>query len=138
MISFATVVDDLQRNSLLEYFLIDSVFEPIVQLLASPADRELHGDSAVLLLTLLISYRKYDNINPYIVKLSILDDELVLNVKLFCRNDFYPNNLQGYSHVISAKLTEKNVRYQNKLAESESKGMLSTVTNLASLSDCLQ
>lgn len=53
--------------------------------------RNRHGHDAVLLLTLLVNYRKYESANPYIVKLSILDDELALN---------------GYGQAISSSLTE--------------------------------
>lgn len=55
------------------------------------AARNRHGHDAVLLLTLLVNYRKYESANPYIVKLSILDDELALN---------------GYGQAISSSLTE--------------------------------
>lgn len=53
--------------------------------------RNHHGHDAMLLLTLLVNYRKHERANPYIVKLSILDDELATN---------------GYGQVISSSLME--------------------------------
>jgi hypothetical protein len=56
----------------------NSMFEALIQIISSSSGRALLGSDALLLLTILLQYQKYDSENPYIVKLSILDDEMAL------------------------------------------------------------
>ncbi|PZC72715.1 hypothetical protein B5X24_HaOG210694 [Helicoverpa armigera] len=51
----------------------------------------LSGYDVVMLLMFLVNYKKQESANPYVVKLSILDDELALN---------------GYGQVITAALND--------------------------------
>ena len=59
--------------------------------------RAQHGHNAVLLLTILVQFRKNDSTNPYKVKLSILDKELALH---------------GYGHVITTSLRTYTTAYE--------------------------
>ena len=92
----ATATDNISQNTLLEYILINSVFEALIQILGNGALRQILGHETVLVLTLFVQYRKYESANQYIVKLSILDDELALT---------------GYAQVVHNALYDFNRSY---------------------------
>lgn len=91
------------------------MFECLMHLLCNTTTRQIHGHNVVLLLTLLVNYRKHETANPYIVKLSILDDELALN---------------GYGQVITASLTDFCRQYNAQHAEAQNASWLSSLTNM--------
>lgn len=95
--------------------MITSMFESLMQLLNDSSTRQKHGHDVVILLTILVNYRKYDASNPYIVKLSILDDELALN---------------GYSQVITASLGEFCKQFNMQQSEVQNASWLSSLTNI--------
>lgn len=108
-----TAADNVSQNTIVEYLMINSVFESIVKILASPVGRQQHGYEAIMLLTLLVNYRKYEASNPYIVKLSILDDDLALN---------------GLGCIISDVLTDFNRKYTMK--SEQPVGILSSISSI--------
>ncbi|XP_032806237.1 armadillo-like helical domain-containing protein 3 [Petromyzon marinus] len=114
LLCLVTVTDNISQNTILEYIMINSIFEAIVQILSSEPSRKQLGHDAVVLLALLVNYRKNESANPYIVKLSILDDEMALN---------------GEGLVISRALTEYNRQYKAKEEEHQG-GIFSAITNM--------
>ncbi|KAL0270068.1 UNVERIFIED_CONTAM: hypothetical protein PYX00_007600 [Menopon gallinae] len=115
LLVLVTASENVSQNTILEYMMITSIFEPLVQLLKVSSSRVQHGHDAVLTLTLLANYRKHEAANPYIVKLSILDDELSLN---------------GYGQVITSSLTEFCRHFLAQHAEPHAAGWLSSITNI--------
>ncbi|XP_048464728.1 armadillo-like helical domain-containing protein 3 isoform X2 [Rhincodon typus] len=114
LLCLVTVTDNISQNTILEYVMINSIFEAILQILSVASSRGQHGYDTVVLLALLVNYRKYESVNPYIVKLSIVDDETTLN---------------GMGLVISQALTEYNRQYKDKEEENQG-GFLSAITNM--------
>lgn len=114
LLIITTGMDNLNQNTLLEYVMVNGVFESLIQLLRSTSSRNRHGNDSVLLLTLLVNYRKHESANPHIVKLSILDDELALN---------------GYGQVISSSLTDFCRLFVQQKAEVQT-SWLSSLTSM--------
>uniref|UniRef100_UPI00358F3512 armadillo-like helical domain-containing protein 3 isoform X1 n=1 Tax=Myxine glutinosa TaxID=7769 RepID=UPI00358F3512 len=114
LLCLITVTGNISQNTILEYIMINSIFEAIVQILSSAQIQQHLGYDAVVLLALLVNYRKYESANPYIVKLSILDDEMALN---------------GMGLVLSRTLCEYNRHYKSKEDEAQG-GIFSTITNI--------
>uniref|UniRef100_A0AAY3ZY83 Armadillo-like helical domain-containing protein n=1 Tax=Denticeps clupeoides TaxID=299321 RepID=A0AAY3ZY83_9TELE len=114
LLCLVTVTDNISQNTILEYVMINSIFEAILQILSDVSSRRQHGYDAVVLLALLVNYRKYESVNPYIVKLSILDDEPTLD---------------GMGMVVHQALTEYNRQYKDKEEENQG-GFFSTLTSM--------
>lgn len=114
LLCLVTVTDNISQNTILEYVMINSIFEAILQILSDVSSRGQHGYDAVVLLALLVNYRKYESVNPYIVKLSIVDDEPTLD---------------GMGMVVHQALTEYNRQYKDKEEENQG-GFFSTLTSM--------
>lgn len=108
-------IASINQNTLIEYIMISPLFDCLVKLLCDVPTRQRHGYEVVLIITLLVNYRKYDATNPYVVKLSILDDELALN---------------GYGQVITSSLSEFCNQYNNEHAENQNASWFSSLTNI--------
>ncbi|XP_005106779.1 armadillo-like helical domain-containing protein 3 [Aplysia californica] len=114
MLVLVTATDNISQNTMLEYLLINSLFESLVLILGNWNLRPILGQDAVLLLTLLVQYRKYESANPYVVKLSILDDELALT---------------GYAQIVSHLLSEFNRDYEDQ-SEEPTQGWFSALASM--------
>ena len=105
LLIIATGIDTISKNSILDFLMNETTFEALIHLLSHNENRMNHGHSSVLLLTLLVQYRKHENTNPYIVKLSILDQEL---------------SLLGYGQVITTSLTGFTSEFEAVSSENNS------------------
>nr|CAB3223158.1 UPF0668 protein C10orf76 homolog [Phallusia mammillata] len=117
LLIITTGIDNISQNTFLEYIMMegDGLESALVEMLADPVVRSRHGQDVLLLLTLLVNYRKYESVNPYIMKVSVLDNELALN---------------GLASVISSSLANFNKQFVTKQEETKSSGLFSTITNM--------
>uniref|UniRef100_A0A3Q1C3Q6 Armadillo-like helical domain-containing protein n=1 Tax=Amphiprion ocellaris TaxID=80972 RepID=A0A3Q1C3Q6_AMPOC len=100
---YLQVTDNISQNTILEYVMINSIFEAILQILSDVSSRGQHGYDAVVLLALLVNYRKYESMNPYIVKLSIVDDEPTLDVSMLSQyKDKEEENQGGFFSTLTS------------------------------------
>lgn len=79
LLIIVTGIDNVSQNILIEYLIVHSQFDAFINLLRDSSLRAKHGHDVVILLTILVNYRKHEATNPYVVQLSILADELALN-----------------------------------------------------------
>ncbi|XP_023022641.2 armadillo-like helical domain-containing protein 3 isoform X1 [Leptinotarsa decemlineata] len=110
-----TGIQSINQNILIEYIMISPLFDCLVKLLCDVPTRQRHGYEVVLIITFLVNYRKYHAANPYVVKLSILDDEIALN---------------GYGQVITSSLSEFCNQYNLEHAENQNASWFSSLTNI--------
>jgi len=82
LLALATGSENLSQNTILEYsmsYTSQVLFEALVYILQDPDTRQSLGQFAIQLLTLFVNFSKYEGTNPFVVQLSILDNELALN-----------------------------------------------------------
>merc|ERR1719336_3106853 len=117
LLVLASGSDNISNNTLVEFLMInsDKLFDSLIQLLTQSGLRSRHGRAAVTVLTLLVQYRKYDSSNPYILRLSILDQEL---------------SLHGYSQVVTGSLAEYTAAYEASLADGGGSGWFGAISNM--------
>lgn len=110
-----TGMDNLNQNAIIEHLMSNNLFDQFIRLLNDPDFHNCEfGHDVVLLITLLVNYRKNEGTNPYVVQLSILADEYALN---------------SFGHIISSKLIEFCRQYMLNL-ESHSSSWLSSLSSI--------
>jgi len=81
-----TATDNLNANTLLEYFMIHNIFEALVKIIAEPETSSLAADASAILVV-FCNYAKYEKQNPYLMQLSTVSDRpalLVFGLSFFC------------------------------------------------------
>mmetsp|Transcript_35290 Transcript_35290/g.92285 ORF Transcript_35290/g.92285 Transcript_35290/m.92285 type:complete len:716 (-) Transcript_35290:29-2176(-) len=117
LIIIATANPEIDGNAMLSHFMTTSMFDELVMLLRKE-DRVQHGRHTLLLLGLLLSFRRDDpgTHNPYTEALRKMQD---------------PVSLNAIGAVVSAFLVDRNLEWSSRAVSdgggSASQGMLSGV-----------
>jgi len=77
-----TATDNLNANTLLEYFMIHNIFEALAKVIAEPETSPLATDASAILVV-FCNYAKYEKQNPYLMQLSTVADRPTLLVFSF-------------------------------------------------------
>lgn len=108
----------LTENPLIGHLMSDHLFDALVTASLNLTSRHVLGFKALLLLTLLVNYKSEDCVNPFIVKLSLIQDEVVLN---------------AFAHVICSEICDFNRRFEIKNESAKNSGSLfSSITSMVS------
>lgn len=70
LLVIATGKEDVSDNPLLEFFMITSLFESLIKLLSTTAERQVHGKHYILQIIIILLYNKcfcilYRSVNNY-------------------------------------------------------------------------
>eukprot|EP00116_Pleurobrachia_bachei_P007877 sb/3468139/ len=71
--------DNVSQNTMVEYLMLHSLWYSLCKVLVNPSLRSSLGTHSLSLLAILLNYRKNEYSNPYHIKVSGTDDELLLN-----------------------------------------------------------
>lgn len=116
LLVIATGTDNISQNTFVEYLMTnEELYDTLLELLTDPVTRSRLGNDTVLLLALMVNYRKYEGVNPFVMRLSVLDNELALSC---------------LGSVISLAFASFNKQFIAKQDESKSSGLFSTITNM--------
>ncbi|RDD43523.1 UPF0668 protein C10orf76-like protein [Trichoplax sp. H2] len=114
LLILSTGRDNVSQNTMVEYLMLNNLFDCFMNILANPKLRRHLGYDTLLLLGILMNYRKYDTSNVYLLKLSALDDEVAL---------------RGMGAILYNMLSNRCSDFENSVVEN-SGGMLSQITGL--------
>jgi len=74
-----TGLENLNLNTLLEYFMINNLFEALIKVIGDQETKVLAPD-ALLALVIFCNYSKHEKKNPYLAQLSVIEDRATLMV----------------------------------------------------------
>jgi hypothetical protein len=81
LIILVTATDNVNQNTLMEYFIHMEIFDTLLQVASKATDIVL-SFNATIVLTWLANYQKYEITNPYLKRLRDINDDAVLAVRL--------------------------------------------------------
>lgn len=115
LLILTTYVSDIQENPAMNYLMSHQLFDALINSLNFQS-RQVLGFKVVLLLTLLLNYKRSDGVNPFVVKLSMIHTDVALN---------------AFSHVICSQLCEHNKKFEDKSESNKGQtGFFSALTSM--------
>lgn len=115
LLILTTYVDEIQENPVMNHLMSDQLFDALISSL-NLQSRQVLGFKVVLLLTLLLNYKRIDGVNPFVVKLSMIHTDVSLN---------------AFAHVICSQLCEHNKKFEDKSDSTKvQSGFFSALTSM--------
>ncbi|KFD57504.1 hypothetical protein M513_01607 [Trichuris suis] len=114
LLSMVTCCENINENALIEFLMTEDIFETLLVLLESTAERRLFGISVAVMLTFITNFRKSERNNQFMMSLSILDRDLALN---------------GYSMALASELSAMNLNFKRQI-ENHKPSMLASMAHV--------
>jgi hypothetical protein len=81
LIILVTATDNINQNTLMEYLIHMEIFDTLLQVASKATTDVVLSFNAIVVLTLLANYQKYEISNPYLKRIRDIEDDAVFLVR---------------------------------------------------------